>query len=105
MYSNRFVYHLKDLQYEYTSIQPFQPTGKAFKNMPNKETFNKDNRYEVLLLINALQLEWGLTAYEDCRKIERLICTQMPDTVKSQIEVADWLVLNWNNFEEHTQTA
>lgn len=105
MTSQRFLFHLKDLQYEYRSNSAFRSNALRFKNMPNTEMFNPDDRYEMVLLINALQTEWSLSSLEDCAKIERLLKTQLPENIRTQIEVADWLVLHWNNHELFHQTA
>jgi len=98
MYKNSLM-QLKDLNYEYSTDYSLRLREKAFKSMPNNEKFDKSNRYEMILFINSLQLLWNLNAIKDCQKIEFLIKDKMPDTIITQLEIADWLVLNWNNFD------
>lgn len=93
--TKQFRFHLRDLKYDYDINQGFNSGDAIFKNMPNSEVFNKTNRYEILFLINVLQAHWNLSL-QDCNKIERMIKTTMFETTFSQIDVADWLVLNWN---------
>ncbi|WP_207533138.1 hypothetical protein [Desertivirga arenae] len=66
--------------------------------MPNNEKLDRNNRYEVILFINSLQMLWNLYDTEECQKIEYLIKEKMPEEIERQLEVADWLVLNWNTF-------
>ncbi|WP_207426115.1 hypothetical protein [Pedobacter sp. SYSU D00535] len=94
-----FLLHLRDLQYKYENSLVFKPKEDKYRGMPNNEIFNRFNRYEMIFFIHALQKQWGLKSREECLKIERMIWLDMPPQIKTQVEVADWLVLNWNTVE------
>ena len=96
MDNQNFPYQLRHLHFSYSLEYTFKPKESVFKRMPNKEKFNRNNRYEMIFLINALQKLWGLSSLEDCEKIEYLIKTCMPESTNTQLEITDWLVLNWN---------
>ncbi len=92
-----YLFQLKDLQYDYPDLSFFNSRDPKYRNIPNQQIFNRYNRYEMLWLINSLRRQWRLSSISDCRKIELLIRKFMPEEIKTQIAVADWLVLNWNS--------
>ncbi|WP_207421371.1 hypothetical protein [Desertivirga brevis] len=102
MLKAKILFTLKDLRYEYDPTSYFFIGGQRYLDMPNFCRFNRTNRYEMVLLINALREVWGLETKEDCLKIERLIKEYLPDNIETQLEIADWLVLNWNYNKSKT---
>ena len=97
MFTLKYLFQLRDLQYDYPDSAFCSFQDKAFKDMPNNEPFNKFNKYEMVLLIAALQRQWRLSFKDDCKKIETLIREHLPPEIQSQMDVRDWLVLNWNS--------
>ncbi|WP_207420517.1 hypothetical protein [Desertivirga brevis] len=91
-------FQLRDLKFDYSSSYNFSFREPVFKSMPNNEKLDRSNRYEMVLFINSLQMLWCDFTVEDCWKIEYLIKQKLPKTVEKQLEIADWLVLNWNEF-------
>ncbi|WP_207536168.1 hypothetical protein [Desertivirga arenae] len=92
----KYIFSLKDLQYTYGAFSIISPYSKWDFDMPNRSLFNRMNKFEMVLLINSLQRAWNVYSKEDCLKIERLIREYMPEEIKTQIDVADWLVLHWD---------
>ncbi len=98
MLTHPSLFQLRDLKFSYSSQSSFSFREPVFKSMPNNEKLDRNNRYEVILFINSLQMLWNLYDTEECQKIEYLIKEKMPEEIERQLEVADWLVLNWNTF-------
>lgn len=63
---------------------------------PDKSPFNKNEGNEVLYIFNLLSF------IEDCCDLERaenLIKNYLPQNIKSQIDVFNWLEINWELIE------
>lgn len=86
-----------DLQYKYswTAIDGDNPkvTGK-----PDSTMFNRNEGYEVLYLINKLAEIWNWKKKASCLKLETLIKEYLPSNVRSQENVENWIIENWENF-------
>ena len=64
---------------------------------PDSTRFNRHEGYEVLYLINALAESWELKQINSCLKIEKMIREKLPSTTITQIDVKEWIRINWMN--------
>ena len=65
-------------------------------NIPDKSFFNKNEGNEVLYIINLLSFVEDSC---DLERAENLIRNYMPLNIKSQIDVFNWLEINWELIE------
>ena len=81
-------------EYQWTAYPNDNPgiTGK-----PDSTRFNRHEGYEVLYLINALAESWKLKQINSCLKIEKMIREKLPSTTITQIDVKEWIRINWMN--------
>ena len=81
-------------EYQWTAYPNDNPriTGK-----PDSTRFNRHEGYEVLYLINALAESWELKQINSCLKIEKMIREKLPSTTITQIDVKEWIRINWMN--------
>jgi len=89
---NKNDMHFKN--YQWTAYPNDNPriTGK-----PDSTRFNRHKGYEVLYLINALAESWELKQINSCLKIEKMIREKLPSTTITQINVKEWIRINWMN--------
>ena len=57
--------------------------------------FDRNEGNEVLYMINTLMGAWGLDKVNNGQKIERMIKSYMPYTIKTQREAKEWIKNNW----------
>lgn len=83
-----------DLTYRYA---PGNTPGDdpKLRGEPDSSLFNRNELHEVLYLLNKLGEKYSDV---EVGKFERLIHTQLPGTVRSQVNVYNWVVNNWNNY-------
>ena len=79
--------HLHNVDYNWTiglnhSVQ---------NNEPDRRIFNRFNGYQVLFIINYFGKSLGRLTVNDGREIEKLISTQLPLEIKSELSVFNWL--------------
>lgn len=60
------------------------------RGTPDSSLFNRKELYEVLYLINSL----NLSTLEECQKAEMLIHDELPGDTRSQEDVKEWLEEN-----------
>jgi hypothetical protein len=58
----------------------------------DKTFFDRDQGYEVLVMIQAVVDNFGYTSVSDVRKIEAVIANKLPGSIRSRENVRDWLV-------------
>ena len=93
----KYVFKLRYLQFTYDNFSIVSPSFQRDSSMPNNSSFNRMNKFEMVCLINSLQRVWNIHSKEECLRMETLIREYMPETINKQIDVADWLGLNWNS--------
>ncbi|MBO9204342.1 MULTISPECIES: hypothetical protein [Niastella] len=79
--------HLHNVYYNWTiglnhSVQ---------NNEPDRRIFDRFNGNQVLFIINYFGQSLGKLTVNDGRKIEKLISTQLPGEIKSELSVFNWL--------------
>jgi hypothetical protein len=65
---------------------------------PDSTRFNRHEGYEVLYLINTLANGWNLNKVSDCQKMEKMIHKGLPSNAIMQIDVKNWIEVNWGNY-------
>ncbi|MDP1666144.1 MAG: hypothetical protein Q8L79_13615 [Methylobacter sp.] len=87
-----------DLQFSYswTTIPSDDPriTGK-----PDSTLLSRNEGYEVLAFINRVAAASNWVQKAPGLKAERLIKNHLPGTTRSHVNVWQWLVDNWNNYQ------
>jgi hypothetical protein len=61
------------------------------KEEPGRRLFNRLDGNQVLNMINFFGQSIGKLTLQDGRRLEELINKQLPDTVKSELSVFNWL--------------
>lgn len=93
-----------DLQYLY----PLGPTGGDNPNLrgtPDNVLLNRHEWYEMLYFCNKFAIDYcpsrDMTSMRIfAKRAERLIKKQIPDYLRSQAHVIDWLRRNWDFYPE-----
>jgi hypothetical protein len=80
--------------YSWTALPGDNP---KISGVPDSTLFNRNEGYEVLYLINRMMVGYSLNIPSG-QKIERMIRTGLPGEVRSQKNVYDWIVANWQKF-------
>lgn len=81
--------------YSWTTYPTDDPkvTGK-----PDLTPLNRIEGYEVLYFINYFLNAYNGLEVQDGAKIEKIIRELVPATIRTQQEIEDWIVKNWNSF-------
>jgi hypothetical protein len=58
----------------------------------DKTFFDKDQGYEVIVMIQAVVDHFGYTSVSDVQKIETVIANKLPGYIRSRENVRNWLV-------------
>ena len=69
---------------------------KSLTGTPDKSLFNKTEGNELLYIVNFLPFVEDIC---DLERVENLIRNYMPLNIKSQIDVFNWLEINWELIE------
>lgn len=69
------------------------PGDSKLTGEPDSSLFNKHEGYEVLYLANHLSF---VSTVEELHKFEDLIRNYLPSDIRSQINVKNWIIINWN---------
>lgn len=64
---------------------------------PDHSLFSRRQGWEVLYMINKFGELHRVATVSSGRKIERML-QSLPSNVRSQANVQQWLVTNWNSF-------
>lgn len=84
----------KDLLYTYPAGNTPGDDPKL-RGEPDSSLFSRHEKHEVLYLLNKLAEKYSDV---DAAKYERLIHQHLPSTTRSQQNVYNWIVANWNNY-------
>ena len=79
--------HLQNDHYDWEN----QAAHTCLTNEPDRRCFDRLNGNQVLFIINYFGKSLGRLTLHDGRKIEELIFTQLPLTIKSELSVFNWL--------------
>lgn len=63
----------------------------AFTGQPSRRFFDKFNGNQVLFILNFYESTTDKFSLEDARKVEELIKHYLPEEVKSEMSVCNWL--------------
>lgn len=66
-------------------------TETTFTGSPSRRLFNRLNGNQVLFIINYYGSQSDKFSIEDGRKIEEMICKELPADTKSELSVVHWL--------------
>jgi hypothetical protein len=83
-----FYFQKEQLAYQYNWSDE---CGSLFKGIPSRRLFDLKNGFQVLFIINCFYQSIGLTSASTGQKIERLIQSQLPSDMKSELSVFNWL--------------
>ncbi|MFO7982364.1 MAG: hypothetical protein R6V08_02840 [Desulfuromonadales bacterium] len=91
------LFSKSDLAYDYswTAIDEDDP---KVSGEPDSTQFNRKEGYEVLYLINRLAEGWGFNRKESGRELEKMINLSLPEDVRSQEDVKQWIRDNWRKY-------
>jgi hypothetical protein len=89
----------QDLIYTY-SWNAIAPDNPHFTGSPDSDLLNRREGYEVIKFINHFSAthkiaERSLTK-ADALKVERMIHTALPGTVRSHTKVTEWIRSHWS---------
>lgn len=82
------LYLKEHMTYQYDWLPQ---TASRYTGSPSRRLFDPRNGIQVLFIINSFCQSIGLTSIGDGRKLEELIYTQLPEDMKSELTVFNWL--------------
>lgn len=91
------LFNKTDMQFENYQWTAYPNDNPKVTGNPDSTRFNRHEGYEVLYLINALAESWKLKQINSCLKIEKMIREKLPSTTIMQIDVKEWIRINWMN--------
>jgi hypothetical protein len=86
-----------DLHYDdylwttYTGDNP-KVTGE-----PDSTLLNRKEGYEILYFINKFSEIHKLKVKSSATKIEKMIRNEVPSNLRSQLNIKEWIEINWKN--------
>jgi len=85
-----------DLKYEY-EWKASQGDNEKITGFPDNILLSRKEGYEVLPFINRYMASIKWENLSSFQKIEKLIQTDLPGTIRSHKKVAEWLTANLSN--------
>jgi hypothetical protein len=67
------------------------PNHSIYTSEPDRRLFDRLNGNQVLFIINYFGKSLGRLTLSEGRRIEELILTQLPEYIKSELSVFNWL--------------
>jgi hypothetical protein len=83
----------KDLKRVYQWTTDIDDT--KLKGTPDSNLFNRKQGWEILYLANKFLDAMGLSSVDSLHKFESLIAEMLPGRIRSQRNVYQWLIDNW----------
>lgn len=91
------LFNKADMQFENYQWTAYPNDNPHITGKPDSTRFNRHEGYEVLYLINSLAESWEFKKISSCLKIEKMIREKLPSTTITQIDVKEWIRINWMN--------
>ncbi len=80
-------------QYSWTAVKGDDP---KVSGEPDSTLLNRNEGYEMLYLINKFAEIQNFKNKESGYKVEKMIKTKVPSSIRSQKDIKDWIVQNWD---------
>ena len=87
-----------DLYYDDYSWTTYGDDDPEITGSPDSTFFNRKEGYEVLYLINKIADKNDLKKKSSGQKIEKMLHDHLPGNIRSQKNVYQWIVDNWDNY-------
>ncbi|ETI89122.1 MAG: hypothetical protein Q607_CBUC00182G0102 [Clostridium butyricum DORA_1] len=87
-----------ELKYDY-SWTVLNGDNPKITGVPDSTLLNRNEGYEVLWFINKFAEIYNLKNKESAFKIERMIRYYLPENIRSQENVVEWIENNWKKYE------
>jgi hypothetical protein len=65
--------------------------GTMYTGVPSRRIFDRSNGNQILFIINCFYDSIGYNSDNTGKKLEELISTQLPQEMKSELAVFNWL--------------
>lgn len=65
--------------------------ASKYEGAPSRRVFDPSNGAQILFIINCFYDSFGLTSIGVGKRLEELICSQLPPEMKSELTVFNWL--------------
>jgi hypothetical protein len=96
MNSSILFYHKTDLLFNYDwTTEEYNP---KLRGHPDYSLFNRNQGWEVLYIINQFGKKNRAEVLVIGHKAEKMIRNHLPETACTQINVMDWMKLNWSKY-------
>lgn len=87
-----------DLQFQY-SWSAIAPDDARVTGVPDSTLLNRNEGYEVLAFLNRLAQASRWSNKAPALKAERMIKNHLPGSIRSHVNVWQWLVDNWQQYQ------
>lgn len=92
------LFNKTDMTYRGYQWTTYPNDNRKITGIPDDTTFNRNEGYEVLYLINTVANGLKLNEVRDCQKMEIMIHEGLPYDIIIQVEVKNWIAANWENY-------
>lgn len=86
-----------ELKYNY-SWTVLNGDNPKITGAPDSTLLNRNEGYEVLWFINKFAEKHNFKNKESAFKIERMIKSHLPENIRSQENVVEWIERNWEKY-------
>ena len=86
------------LIYKSYSWENFNDKDPKITGNLDSTIFNKNQGYEMLYIIKKLTEIWKLDDRDSIRKIETMIFKFLPEDIKKQEDIKNWVRDNWDYY-------
>lgn len=87
-----------DLYYKDYLWTTYSDDDPKISGEPDSSLLSRKEGYEILYFINKLCEKWDLKNKSFATKIEKMIQNDLPSNIRSQVNVKNWIVDNWNKY-------
>lgn len=91
-------YTKTDMVYKDYSWTVYQDDDPRITGEPDSTLLNRMEGYEVLYFINRFSKLFVKLTLSQCEKVEKMIRLVVPEDIRSQAEIREWIRAKWNDY-------
>ena len=97
--NNGYLYRMLFVKEHLSADNNYNWTGEfIFDGTPSRRLFDRQNGNQLLFIINLYASQNDKFSEEQVQRIEEMLVNRLPDDVKSEISVLNWLKENGQLF-------
>ncbi|MFZ4455479.1 MAG: hypothetical protein ACOYOT_04590 [Bacteroidales bacterium] len=87
----------EDLYYKDYSWSVYANDDSHVTGQPDSTLLNRKEGYEIVYFINKFCEIYKFEQKASAQKVEKMIRNEVPENIRSQTNIKEWIATNWKN--------